>query len=105
MNSTKEKLILIIFAVPFLLASAYIADAGLVGAMAPAGYNLIVKVLPVVSWSNPGMSLSSSGLALPYNSYKARDLDAGPYQDGNINQPCRVPTYNYSGETYFLPCQ
>ncbi|SPF47661.1 exported hypothetical protein [Syntrophobacter sp. SbD1] len=104
MNS-KEKLIFIILAVPFLLASAYIADAGLAGAMAPAGDNLIVKVLPVVSWSNPGISLSSSGLALPYNSYSARDLDVGPYQYGNINQPCKVPTYNYSGETYYLPCR
>ncbi len=103
MNST-EKLIFIILAVSFLVASAYILGAGPAGVIAQAGDNQIVKVVPVISWSEPGMPVASSGLALPYGTYPERDYDFGPNQYGNLNSICTVPTYYYSGEIFCESC-
>jgi hypothetical protein len=103
MNST-EKSIFIILAISFLFASAYITGAGSAGVMAQAGDNRIVKVVPVISWSEPGMPVGSSGLALPYGVYAQRDYDFGPFQSGNLNSICSVPTYYYSGQIFCESC-
>ena len=99
MNST-EKLIFIILAVSFLVASAYILGAGPAGVIALGGDNQIVKVVPVILRSEPGMPVASSGLASPYGTYPERGYDFRANQYGNLNSICTVPTY-YSRERYF----
>ncbi len=118
----RGKLGVIMLALAFILGSAYIGNAGIAGSVdQPTAQgqdrkvysdNQILKVIPVVSWSEPGQPTSSGHGPMrvdrDFGAFHKDDLNqfgddrAYDSSDGHTNREADYQAHHWTPETYGL---